>query len=103
MSSDDAVTFIKDAGSAGFSSLDLIPADIHMALEFSIDFAEKFSDDAVLSSDDAVSAGFALVLTLASSYGFRSIFFVGLVNVAIVDFVNVAMDDLAKISFCFVS
>jgi hypothetical protein len=53
-----------------------------------------------LSSDDAGSAGsagFALVfpLTLASSPGFLSIFFVGLVNVAMID--------LAKILFCFVS
>jgi hypothetical protein len=70
------------------------------ALEFSIDFAEKFSDDAIVSSDDAgstSSAGFALVvpLTLASSSGFLSIFFVGLVNVAMVD--------LAKKCFRFVS
>jgi hypothetical protein len=78
--------------------VDLIPADIDMVLQFSIDFAEKFSDDAVLSLNDAGSAGsagiagFALVfpITLASSSGFLSIFFVGLVNVA-------------KISFCFVS
>jgi hypothetical protein len=90
------------------ASLDLIQGDIDTLLEFSIDFAEKFSDDAGLSLDDAgsaSSAGFALVLplTLASLYGFLSIFFVSLVNVAIVDFVNMAMDDLAKILFCFVS
>jgi hypothetical protein len=104
MSLDDDVMFTKDAGgadsagSAGFASLDLIPADIDMVLDFLIEFAEKFSDDTVLSLDhagsagSAGSAGFALVflLTLASSYGFLSIFFVGLVNVA-------------KILFCFVS
>jgi hypothetical protein len=107
MSLDGTVTFTKDAGGAdsagspGFASLDLIPVDIDMVLEFSIDFAEKFLDDAVLSLDDAGNAGsvssagstgFALVfpLSLASSSGFLSIFFVGLVNVA-------------KISFCFVS
>jgi hypothetical protein len=81
---------IDSTGSAGFASLDLIPVDIDMVLDFSIDFAEKFSDDAVLSSDDAGSAGsagFALVfpLTLASSSGFLSILFVGLVKVAMVD------------------
>jgi hypothetical protein len=69
-----------------------------------IDFAEKFSDGAVLSLDDAGSvgsAGFALVfpLTLASSSGFLSIFFFGFVDLAMVDFVNVAMDDLAKFRF----
>jgi hypothetical protein len=81
--------------------MDLIATDIDIALEFSIDFAEKFSDGAVLSLDDAGSAGsagFPLVfpLTLASSSGLLSIFFDCLVNVAMVDFLNMAMDDLAK-------
>jgi predicted amidohydrolase len=96
----------KMPGGAGSISLGFVPVYIDIASEFSIDFAEKFSDDAVLPLVDAGSAGsagFALVfpLTLASSSGFLCIFFDGLVNVAMVDLVNVAMDNLAKILFCF--
>jgi hypothetical protein len=112
MSSDAAVSSKSGADSVGFTSLGLIPSDIDIALASSIDFAEKFSDEAVLSSDDAVlskrgagGAGFASLnpipveintasafpLALAFSSGFLSIFFV--------DLVNVAMVDLAKLVF----
>jgi hypothetical protein len=99
MSSDGAALFTKDAGGGDSISLGLVPVDIDIASEFSIDFAEKFSNDAVLSLDDAGSAGsagFALVfpLTIAFSSGFLSIFFVGLVNVAMVD--------SEKKIFCFI-
>jgi hypothetical protein len=56
------------AGSAGLASLDLIPVEINTTL--------------------------VLTLTLTSLSGFLSIFFVGLVNVAMVDF--------TKILFCFI-
>jgi hypothetical protein len=69
MSSDDAVSFTKDAGGAGSISLGLVPVETNKISAFPFEFAEKFSDDAVLSSDDAVlskrgaggvgSAGFA--------------------------------------------
>jgi hypothetical protein len=103
MSSDDAVSFTTGAGGASFASLGLVPADIDIALAFSIDLAKNFTDDAVLSSDDASGAGFTLLdlvpvminITLAFSSGFLCIFFV--------DLVNVAMVNLAKILFFFVS
>jgi hypothetical protein len=80
--------FTEDTGGADSISLGLVSVDIDIASAFLIDYADKFSDDAVLSLDDAGSAGsagYALVvpLTLASSSGFFSIFFVGLANMAI--------------------
>jgi hypothetical protein len=59
LSSDDAVSSKRGAGGAGFASLDLIPVEINTALVFQ--------------------------LALAFSSGFLSIFFVDLVNVAMVD------------------
>jgi hypothetical protein len=103
MSSDDAVLSINGARGTGFTSLDLNPVDIDIALAFSIDIAEKVSDDAVLSSDDAVlstkgASGasftlldlipvgiktalvFPLALALGFSSGFLSFFLVDLVG-----------------------
>jgi hypothetical protein len=57
MSSYDAILFTTGSGGASFASLGLIPADIDIALAFSIDLAEKFTDDAILSSDDATELG----------------------------------------------
>jgi hypothetical protein len=111
MSSDGTVSSKRGTSYAGFVSLGFILADIDIALAFSNDLSATFSDDVVLSSDDAVSskrgaggAGFASLelipveintaLVFPSSSGFLSIFFVGLVNVAMVV--------LAKISVFFV-
>jgi hypothetical protein len=51
--SDDAVSSTKGARGTGFTSLDLIPVGIDIALAFPIELSEKFSDDAAFFTKSA--------------------------------------------------
>jgi hypothetical protein len=53
MSSDDAVSFTKEADDANSISLGLVPVETNKTSAFPFEFDEKFSDDAVLSLDAA--------------------------------------------------